>query len=477
MDFVALLKYGGPDARALRALDWLEADSPPEIKSLAPLFRERGFSIGDGEATVWEYHHRPDLHDARLNGRPKLPKLEVALHMKEDFFLTFGEDAIEVYHLLRWHWFLKDLALQKATLDACSRFAHLFGATACIITSDFSPVIHAFRAGAGFDASLATAGPEDGERAALADLYQERPEGYLMRDAGGVMQYQEWDQDKTTPVGWERATTWDSKGYWRFPIGDKLQDSGKWTVSPPSSRGPAMILLDKSQWATSDDPQAMLEYLLRQDAVSTRKVRLWACACVRRIWPFLVHENSRRAVEATERYVDGQGQQQEVDHWAKAAGSVRKGNRRANEAAELTARLCSAPSETSRFYGTPLEFPPSNVADAAVDALVGTNDQLPARTLQRKEQAELLRDIFGATPFHPVTIEASWKTSTVVALAATIYSNRDLPSGRLDATRLGVLADAMEEAGCNDERVLQHLREERLHVRGCWVVDGLLCKE
>jgi hypothetical protein len=46
----------------------------------------------------------------------------------------------------------------------------------------------------------------------------------------------------------------------------------------------------------------------------------------------------------------------------------------------------------------------------------------------------------------------------------------------LDGQRLGVLADALEEAGCTDPALLGHLRDRGLHVRGCHVVDLLLGK-
>ena len=40
-----------------------------------------------------------------------------------------------------------------------------------------------------------------------------------------------------------------------------------------------------------------------------------------------------------------------------------------------------------------------------------------------------------------------------------------------------VLADALEEAGCQDAIILNHCREPGGHVRGCWVVDLLLGKK
>ncbi|HVK19447.1 MAG TPA: hypothetical protein VM533_21110 [Fimbriiglobus sp.] len=79
------------------------------------------------------------------------------------------------------------------------------------------------------------------------------------------------------------------------------------------------------------------------------------------------------------------------------------------------------------------------------------------------------RDIFG-NPFRPVTADSSWLTSTVVALARTIYHEWAFD-------RLPILADALEEAGCDDADVLTHLRGDGPHARGCWAVDLVLGKE
>jgi hypothetical protein len=65
----------------------------------------------------------------------------------------------------------------------------------------------------------------------------------------------------------------------------------------------------------------------------------------------------------------------------------------------------------------------------------------------------------------------------VPKLARAAYNDRHLPAGTLDATRLAVLADALEEAGCDSADILGHLRGSGPHVRGCWVIDLLLRKE
>jgi len=38
------------------------------------------------------------------------------------------------------------------------------------------------------------------------------------------------------------------------------------------------------------------------------------------------------------------------------------------------------------------------------------------------------------------------------------------------------LADALLNAGCEDDEVIDHCRGYRPHVRGCWVIDLLLGK-
>jgi hypothetical protein len=73
-------------------------------------------------------------------------------------------------------------------------------------------------------------------------------------------------------------------------------------------------------------------------------------------------------------------------------------------------------------------------------------------------------------PFRPVAFPHSWRTETAVALAAGIYADRAFD-------RLPILADALEEAGCDNADVLSHCRGPGPHARGCWVVDGVLGKE
>ena len=71
---------------------------------------------------------------------------------------------------------------------------------------------------------------------------------------------------------------------------------------------------------------------------------------------------------------------------------------------------------------------------------------------------------------HRVALDPNWLTSTVVALARGIYEERAFD-------RLPILADALEDAGCDSADLLAHCRGDGPHVRGCWVIDVLLGKE
>ena len=84
-------------------------------------------------------------------------------------------------------------------------------------------------------------------------------------------------------------------------------------------------------------------------------------------------------------------------------------------------------------------------------------------------KTDLLRCIFG-NPFHPITHDPTWLTSTVQQLANSIYQDRAFDF-------LPILADALEDAGCTNASILEHCRSESEHVRGCWALDLVLGKE
>ena len=62
-------------------------------------------------------------------------------------------------------------------------------------------------------------------------------------------------------------------------------------------------------------------------------------------------------------------------------------------------------------------------------------------------------------------------SENVVQLSRATYEDRQIPAGTVDTVRLAVLGDALQDAGCDDDSILSHLRGPGPHVRGCWAVD------
>ena len=86
-----------------------------------------------------------------------------------------------------------------------------------------------------------------------------------------------------------------------------------------------------------------------------------------------------------------------------------------------------------------------------------------------RASANRLRDVVG-NPFRPVAFSSEWRTDTTVALARQMYESRDFSA-------MPILADALQDAGCDNTDVLNHCRDaDATHVRGCWVVDMVLGK-
>jgi hypothetical protein len=218
--------------------------------------------------------------------------------------------------------------------------------------------------------------------------------------------------------------------------------------------------VDEAAWLTATDPTPMLAFLRNAEKARGRKLRLFAAACCRRIWYLLGDERSRRAVEVAERLADGAAEQPEADEaW-----------HHAEEVYEADDYVGAAYAAASYLLLGDALATGAAAAEAVYDA--ADTDAEGAEAAERAVQAALLRDIFGNPFVAPPRIDASvlrWSDGCVVRIAEGIYQERAFE-------RMGILADALLDAGCDNDEVLSHCRDPGGHVRGCFVLDLLLNK-
>jgi hypothetical protein len=265
--------------------------------------------------------------------------------------------------------------------------------------------------------------------------------------------------------------------------------------------------MSEAKWLACSDPTLMLKILsaeLQKAKVAMpkndllRKYRLFAVAVCRQLWP-LLNNHGRRAVELIEQYAEGARKQtllkareaqdeammaededsgalaKRADFAARAAADARY----EATAAILVAAAGRALSATKAYYsaGSALGFKTcarrlrSNPAAVRSFDALWDSAQKEGQGAPYKKFSILLRDLFG-NPFRPVVIAPSWlkwNSATVPKLARAIHDDRDFD-------RLPILADALEDAGCDNTDILTHCRGPGPHVRGCWVVDLILGK-
>ena len=223
--------------------------------------------------------------------------------------------------------------------------------------------------------------------------------------------------------------------------------------------------MTEDEWLGCTSPEAMLNHL--GERASPRKLRLHAVNCCRRIWHLFTDDRCRHAVDVAQRYVDKRATDAELV----SAGLVAEAVARVDLAGTYLAR--SRYSVGGAAWSVTREKPWVAAWDSAYDARMGARDYMPGTDWEgeRQWQASVLHDLFG-NPFRTFRLDPYWRLANDSAashLARLIYDEDrfgDLP----------YLADALEDAGCTCEMILDHCRAKppHNHCRGCWVVDAVL---
>jgi hypothetical protein len=210
--------------------------------------------------------------------------------------------------------------------------------------------------------------------------------------------------------------------------------------------------MDEQQWLQGDSVWPMLEHLLAVGNPSDRKLRLFLCACCRRIWHLLADKRFRIAVEVAERFSEGHAPRRRLRS-ARAKLSVAGGSD--PDRVEFYQAIAV-------FRATAERLNRRQVADAAAAAASCAGGDVVAWRSEDGCQCRLLRCLFG-NPFQ--TLSPRSFPPHVLGLADAI--SQAFPAVSED---YAVLADALEELGATDAAA--HCRQE-LHARGCHVLDWI----
>lgn len=235
--------------------------------------------------------------------------------------------------------------------------------------------------------------------------------------------------------------------------------------------------MTEGEWLVCEDPSTLLEFI--RNRIGGRRCRLLAASFCRHVEALIPEKCGHQAISIAERYADGLASDQELDTISE----------RVSDAYVLFPN--PAPVNTD----PPLEFKMESVALQATRFLTRTHPEFledccrctylaslreaflraepvedgRLRSAQMRWQLALIHEVVG-DPFRPVTFDPTWRTGDVLALARGIYDAKAFD-------RLPILADALQDAGCDSAELLDHCRGPGPHVRGCWALDLVLGQE
>ncbi len=201
-----------------------------------------------------------------------------------------------------------------------------------------------------------------------------------------------------------------------------------------------------AEWEVLDTPslfQRVNRRIDRKWSLYDRKLRLWEIACLRHSIP--LEFATKQILDSAEKLLDGDGftrkNQRRRHNWYTNWNIVR-----------LDSSGSLAIVMSSIIQRLPSRNKPHHALVAA--GYCGYSEIL---------KANLFRDIIQ---LWNVQIEPEWLTSTVTAIAEGIYEE--------DAhDRMPILADALQDTGCENTLILNHCRAAKPHAKGCWVIDLL----
>jgi hypothetical protein len=240
--------------------------------------------------------------------------------------------------------------------------------------------------------------------------------------------------------------------------------------------------MTEAEWQSCEEPGPLLEQVFGR--VSERKLRLFAVACCRQLWGASPDEATHVALSVAEHLAE--------------TGSLRVKKSVVRVASGQTVIDCSASEPVKSLHVRSEEPAWKRVPASALNPLLvfileqtacggwGTRQlfdwfitALEREGLSLARQAVLFRDIIPGFS-RPLVFQLEWlrwNGGAVPGIAQAADDDRIRPGQELDPCRLAILADALEDAGCDGPELLGHLRGPGPHVPGCWPVDLILSKD
>lgn len=221
--------------------------------------------------------------------------------------------------------------------------------------------------------------------------------------------------------------------------------------------------MTEAEWLACEAAESIGK--LVKSRLSARKSRLLACICAREVVESVRCDSTLKAIEAAEGFLDGAVSHEELREVGYSASRVR------NELAWAVAFVDAGYGAGCAVCHHAMHFARAAArgTDSRDQALFSAVCRRGRRQGLQRSWA-LLRDLAGLPPHLRVAFDPAWRTSTVIDLARQMYASRDFFA-------MPILADALQDADCTNEVVLNHCRGDGPHVRGCWVVDLVLGKE
>ncbi|MFQ3649394.1 MAG: hypothetical protein SNJ75_03605 [Gemmataceae bacterium] len=227
--------------------------------------------------------------------------------------------------------------------------------------------------------------------------------------------------------------------------------------------------MNEHHWIVSTESATLLDFVA--SFATPSQLRWIACGFIRRHWAMLRFVRQQNAVRFAEQWAQGIANLEELPlmlellqrdaadaplfetYLFQAAVEV------LNESALEAARRCRERLIQHAAQEEAYEIPPG------LDESLATQQ---ARVAESRGQCAVLREII-ANPFRPLRLQRDWLrhqdgvAAQLLLLIRREHRFSDLP----------ILADALEDAGCDQEQLLRHLREPNGHLAGCWALEAL----